>query len=169
MLFVDLKRGNITKRVENFPLALSIDPVTGYVYMGDTSGFVSLTDDWTGATQGGSAGNLDFQTSYLDVARGSNKVVWALEFYLNTNGQSIIPTVYYDNGTSSETLAAISTANLQRVVRPLESTGSRKAQNFSIRLNGSINPINVSGTPQIQVVHIKALYDIRTGRARTGQ
>lgn len=169
MLFFDLKRGNITKRVENFPLSLAIDPVTGYVYMGDTSGFISLTDDWTGATQGGSAGNLDFQMGYVDVARGSNKAIWALEFYLNTNGQSITPYVYYDNGASSETLAAISTTSLQRVVRPLEATGSRKAQNFSVRLNGSINPINVSGTPQIQVVHIKALYDIRTGRARTGQ
>lgn len=166
----DLRRGNIARRFFTaFPLALALDPVTGYVYMGDTAGFVSLADDWNGATQGGTAANLDFQTGYLDVARGSNKVIWALEFFLNTNGQSITPIVYYDNGTSSETLAAVSTTGLQRVVRPLEATGSRKAQNFSVRLNGTINPINVSGTPQIQVVHIKALYDVRTGRARTGQ
>jgi hypothetical protein len=169
VLVFDLKHGNITKRAGFTPLSLAIDDVTGYVYAGDSSGFVSLLDDWNGATQGGSPANFDFQTGYIDVQRGSNKTLWALEFYLDTDGQSLTPSVYYDSGAGTETLAPISTTSLQRVVRPVEATNSRKMQNFSVRLNGSINPVNKSGAPQIQVVHIKALYDLRTGRARTGQ
>lgn len=171
LLAFDVKHGNITKREPGTPLPLSvaIDPVTGYVYMGDASGFVSLLDDWNGINGGGSALNFDFQHGYQDFQRGSNKSLWALEFYLNTNGQSLIPYVYYDNGETNETLAAISTSSLQRVVRPLEATAARKCQNFSVRLNGSLTAVNASGTPQIQIVHIKALYDLRVGRARTGQ
>lgn len=171
LLLFDLKHGNITKREPGtfFPLSLAIDPVTGFVYMGDNQGFVSLLDDWNGASQGGSPGNFDFQTAYFDLQRGSNKSLWALEFFINTNGESLTPTVYYDNGANSEALAAISATGLQRIVRTMESTNSRKMQNFSVRLNGSLNPINVTGTPQVQLVHIKALFDIRTGRARTGQ
>lgn len=167
----DLKHGNITKRQLGtpLPLSLAIDPVTGFVYVGDNQGFVSLLDDWNGASQGGSTANFDFQTSYFDLQRGSNKSLWALEFFINTNGESLTPTVYYDNGVNSEALPAISASGLQRIVRTMESTNSRKMQNFSVRLNGSLNPINVSGTPQVQLVHIKALFDIRTGRARTGQ
>lgn len=169
MLRFDMKTGAIAKRVAAVPLSLAIDPVNGFVYQGDSAGFVSLLDDWNGATQKGAAGNFDFQTSYFDLQRGSNKSVWALEFFLNTNGQSLTPIVYYDNGASNEALQAISATGLQRIVRPLESSASRKCQNFSVRLNGSVNPINVTGVPQIQIVHIKPYFDIRTGRARTGQ
>lgn len=164
VLVFDLKHGNITKRTAG-ALSLAIDPVNGYVYMGDASGFVSLLDDWNGT--GGA--NFDFQHGYQDVQRGSNKTLWALEFYLNTNGQTLTPYVYYDNGIASETLAPISTTNLQRVVRPCEASQARKMQNFSFRLNGSLSKVNASGTPTVQIVHVKALFDIRTGRARTGQ
>jgi hypothetical protein len=169
VLVFDLKHGNITKRAGMVPLSLAIDPVTGYVYMGDSSGFVSLLDDWNGATGGGAAVNFDFQTGYQDFQRGSNKTLWALEFFIDTDGQPITPTVYYDNGNANEVLPAISSTTLQRIVRPVQATASRKMQNFSVRLNGSINPVNITGTPQIQIVHIKALYDLRVGRARTGQ
>jgi len=170
VLVFDIKHGNITKRATGGnPLSLAIDPVTGFVYMGDSSGFVSLLDDWNGTNAGGSALNFDFQHGYQDLQRGSNKALWALEFYLNTNGQSLTPYVYYDAGTSYEQLPAISTSVLQRVVRPVESTGARKMQNFAWRLNGSLTAVNSSGTPGIQVVHVKAMYDLRVGRARTGQ
>lgn len=170
ILVFDIKHGNITKRiVPSNPLSLAIDPTTGFVYVGDTLGYVSLLDDWNGATQGGSAATFEYQHGYQDVARGSNKVLWAFEFFLNTNGQTLTPFAYYDNGAFGELLPTISTSSLQRVVRRVTNTASRNLQNFSWRLNGSINPINVSGTPQIEIVHVKALYDVRTGRARTGQ
>lgn len=171
LLAFDVKHGNITKREPGtpLPLSLAIDPVTGFVYMGDNAGFVSLLDDYNGATGGGAAVNFDFQSGYIDLQRGSNKAIWALEFFLDTDGQALTPSVYYDGGTSSEILPPISTTSLQRVVRPLGASTARKMQNFSWRLNGSINPVNVNGQPQIQIVHVKALFDIRTGRARTGQ
>ena len=170
ILVFDMKHGNITKRTTGgLPLSLAIDQVNGYVYMGDSLGFVSLLDDWNGVNQGSSPANFDFQTGYMDLARGSNKALWALEFYINTEGQPLTPSVYYDNATSSETLAPITTTDLQRVVRTCEASAARKLQNFSVRLNGSLTNINESGTPQVQLIHIKVLYDIRTGRARTGQ
>lgn len=168
-LVFDLKHGNVTKRATPAPLSLAVDQVNGFIYMGDNTGFVSLLDDWNGAAQGSAAANFDFMTGYADLQRGSNKALWALEFFINTNGQSLTPTIYYDGGEANETLAAISTPNLQRVVRTIEATNSRKMQNFSVRLNGSINPVNITGTPQIRLVHIKVKYDIRTGRAREGQ
>jgi hypothetical protein len=182
VLVFDVKRGNITKRSPYiniggaFPVevayipSMTIDSVTGLIYIGDYQGFVSLYDDWSGATIGeNGAANFDFQTGYIDLQRGSNKSLWALEFFINTNGQSIIPYVYYDGGENFEQLPAISTANLQRVVRPVQATNARKMQNFSVRINGSLNPVNIGGTPQIRLVHIKALYDVRVGRSRTGQ
>jgi hypothetical protein len=169
VLVFDVKHGNITKRAGFNPLSLAIDPVTGFVYMGDNQGFISLLDDWNGTTQGGAAVNFDFQTGYLDLQRGSNKALWLLEFFLDTDGQSLTPTVYYDNGNANEALAPISTASMGRVQRTLESTAARKHLNFSVRFNGSINPVNSSGSPTIQIVHIKAKYDLRVGRAREGQ
>jgi len=171
MILFDLKHANITRRnmYPYYPLSLALDPVTGFVYVGDQIGYISLFDDWSAANGAGQPVNFDFQHGYQDFQRGSNKAFWALEFYINTNGQTLTPYVYYDNGLASETLAPITTSGLQRVVRPLEATASRKAQNLSVRLNGSLYSVNSSGTPQIQVVHIKVLYDIRVGRARTGQ
>lgn len=171
ILIFDVKHANITKRTTGtaLPLSLAIDPVNGFVYMGDNQGFVSLLDDWNGANGGGTPANFDFQTGYMDLQRGSNKALWALEFFLDTDGQSLTPYVYYDNGAASEALAPVSTTALQRVLRQVQSGNSRKMQNFSVRFNGSINPVNVTGSPQIQIVHIKAYYDIRTGKARTGQ
>jgi len=171
MLLFDVKHGNITSRIPSGfnQLSLTIDPVTGFVYRGDDVGFIHLYDDWTAADGNGLPVLFDFQHGYQDFQRGSNKALWALEFYLNTNGQSLTPTVYYDGGNSSEVLPAISTTGLQRVVRPVQSTASRKMQNFSWRLKGMLTNVNVSGLPQIKIVHVKALYDLRTGRARTGQ
>lgn len=171
LLVFDVKHGNLTKREPGtpLPLSLAIDPVNGYVYMGDAQGFISLLDDWNGASAAGSPLNFDFQYGYTDLQRGSNKVIHALEFYLNTNGQALTPFVYYDNGLASETLAPITTSGLQRVVRTLTSTASKKMQNFSWRLQGTLSSVNISGTPQIQVVSVKPYFDIRTGRSRTGQ
>lgn len=176
MLIFDLKHSNITRRtilqgetLQSPMLSLALDPVNGFVYMGDSNGFVSLVDDWNGPNQNGLSANFDFQHGYQDLERGSNKSLWALEFYLNTNGQALTPYVYYDNGTSSETLAPISATGLQRIVRPVEAGTARKMQNFAWRLNGSLSSVNVTGTPQVEIVHVKALYDVRTGRARTGQ
>jgi len=171
ILAFDVKHGNVTKRELGTPnpLSLTIDPITGFVYVGDDQGRISLLDDWNGLGAGGGLLNFDFQHGYQDFQRGSNKRLPALEFYLNTNGQAVTPYVYFDNGIASETLASITTSSLQRVVRTLESTISRKCQNFSVRFNASLNPVNLNGTPQIQIVHVKPYFDIYTGRARTGQ
>ena len=169
ILVFDVKHSNITKRYGITPLSLAIDPVNGFVYVGDGNGYVYLLDDWNGTTQGTSNVNFDFQHGYQDVQRGSNKSLWAIEFFLNTNGQSVTPTVYYDNGAASEPLASISTTGLQRVLRTIESSNSRKMQNFSVRFNASLSAVNSSGTPQIQIVHVKPFFDVRVGRARTGQ
>jgi hypothetical protein len=167
-LLIDLKHGNITKR-PTAALSLAIDPVTGLMYMGDALGFVSLLDDWNGAQAGSVPLNFDVQTGYNNFARGSNQAMWALEFYINTNGNSVTPYVYYDGGESSEVLAPIVTTSMQRVVRPLQASASRKAQNISVRFNASLTQANISGTPQILINSIKPYFDIRVGRARTGQ
>lgn len=168
VLVFDIKHGNITKRPVT-ALSLAIDPVTGYVYMGDASGFVSLLDDWNGAKAGSASVNLDLQTGYQNFQRGSNQAFWALEFYINTNGQAVTPFVYYDGGENGEQLSAITTSSMQRVVRTLQATNARKAQNISIRLNASVATANVSGTPQIILNSIKPYFQVYTGRARTGQ
>lgn len=168
MIVLDVKHGNITKR----PLAalsLALDPTTGFAYMGDALGFISHLDDWTAPGAAGGALNMDFQSGYYNFARGSNQSIWALEFFLLTNGQNVTPSVYYDNGVASETLPAISTTSMMRVVRPLQNSVARKAQNISVRLNASSSAVNVSGTPQIIINSVKVMYDVRQGRARTGQ
>lgn len=181
LIVFDLKHTNITKRAQvvqglpphisyqSLPLSLAIDPVTGFVYVGDNNGVVSLLDDWNGGTANGRNVNFEMQTGYQNFARGSNQSFWALEFYLNTNGQSLSPHIYYDNGAANELLAPISTTSMSRVVRPLENAVARKAQNMSIRLTGSLNPTSVAGTPQVILNHIKVYFDVRPGRARTGQ
>lgn len=167
-LFLDVKRGNITKRT--WPaLSFAIDPQNGFAYMGDALGFISYIEDWTAPGSGGSALNMDFQTGYYNFARGSNQSFWALEFYINTNGQSVTPYAYYDNGEASEALPVIVTTQMMRVVRPLQNSVSRKAQSISVRINASSVLANVSGTPQIVMNSVKPLFDVRTGRARTGQ
>src|SRR5579863_3274458 len=92
MIVLDVKHGNITKR----PLAalsLALDPTTGFAYMGDALGFISHLDDWTAPGAAGGALNMDFQSGYYNFARGSNQSIWALEFFLLTNGQNVTPSV----------------------------------------------------------------------------
>ena len=164
-LVFDAKRGCTGAILKN-PLSLAIDPVSGFVYVGSSNGIIYQLDDFR---DNPSFANFDYQTGYIDIQRGSNKALWALEFYLNTNGQIVVPFVYYDNGAANETLSTISTTGLQRVVRKVEASRAREMQNFSIQLNAQTFPVNSLSVPQIQIVSIKVYYDLRTGRARTGQ
>ena len=169
ILILNLLTGQITKRSKH-ARSLTVDPLTGYVYSGDNLGFIQYIDDWTASNDAVMGPvNMDLQTKYFDLnSRGSNLSIWALEFFINTGGNSVTPSVYYDKGASSETLGAFSTTGLQRVVRPLASANSRKAQDISIRLNASCNSVNSNNSPTIVLDHIKVLYDVRSGRARTG-
>jgi hypothetical protein len=170
ILVIDLNSGQITKRPKH-ARSLFTNPLTGYVYSGDSLGYVQRLDDWTASSDAVlGAVNMDLQTKYYDMAsRGSNLAIWAVEFFINTGGNTVTPTVYYDKGAAAETLSAFSTTGLQRVVRPLSSANSRKAQDISIRLNASSKNVNSNGAPTITLDHIKVLYDVRSGRARTGQ
>ena len=167
----DMATGCITKRPKAV-LSLFSDVLTGYVYGGDSLGFIQRLDDWNAQDDADTgAVNMDLQTKYFDLdTRGSNLALWGIEFYINTNGNVVNPYVYYDNGRNSETLASFSTSNPSRVFRKFESENSRKALNVSVRLNASCTNVN-SGDPlaSITLEHIKLIYDVRSGRARTGQ
>ena len=95
--------------------------------------------------------------------RGSNLVIWSFEFYGNTNGLSVTPTISYDNGNTSETLTPFSTTSYRRVQRQFSNGTSRKAKNISIQLTSS-----VTGA-QIDLEHIKVYYEVLPGHARVGQ
>jgi hypothetical protein len=128
-------------------------------------------EDWTGNTNSDlTPVNMDLQTKYYDMdARGSNLSFMGLEFMIDTGGQIVTPYAYYDKGQTQEPLASFSTSGMQRVFRKLESTNSRLAQNISIRLNASSSTVNTDGTPNIILQSIKVFYEVRSGRARTGQ
>lgn len=178
ILVFDIKNGTITKR-SVLVNTLVADPLTGFVYGGTSFGSVVKLDDWdalnafadndaVGAL--GNPVNFDFQTKYFDLdARGSNLSIWGLEFNIQTTGQDVTPTVYFDYGAESETLASINTLDMKPVFRPLKSERSRKAKNFSVLLNADSSAVNFQRQPSITLAHIKVTYDIRSGRARTGQ
>ena len=172
ILAFDLEKGNITKR----PFAaqsLTIDPVQGYIYGGNSSGSILKLDDWGAPNNGlGANINMDFQDKYRDLGmRGSRFALEGLEFMLATNGQSVTPTVYFDDGANSETLSAISTPShsITKVFRAVTSANSRFCRNFSFRLNYQGASVNSGNIPNIQLIHVKAYFDLRGARARTGE
>lgn len=172
MLVFDLERGSISKRAQAFPSMIA-EQVGGFFYAGTPSGKILKLDDWN-ATDNGLGGNvnMDFQDGFRDLKlRGSRFALWGIEFMIATNGQSVTPTIYFDEGSASETLPAISTTGTTptKVHRPTASGPSRYCRNFSVRLNYSGNAVNASGTPNIQLTHFKALYEPRGARARTGE
>lgn len=172
VLVFDLERGSISKRAQLLP-SMVAESVGGYFYAGTSAGIIVKLDDWNAAGNGlGGNVNMDFQDKYRDMGlRGSRFGLFSLEFLIATNGQSVTPTIYFDDGTASEALAAITTSGTvpARVSRPLATGPSRYCRNFSVRLNYNGNAVNSSGTPNIQLVHFKANYDPRGARARTGE
>jgi hypothetical protein len=76
---------------------------------------------------------------------------------------SVTPTVYYDSGNTSETLAAFSSTTNQRIQRYFVGGNSRKAQTVSIRLDASVS------NAQIDMTHMKVFYEVLPGQARVGQ
>lgn len=172
MLALDLERGAISKR--SFAgQSLVADPVEGYIYGGNATGSIFKLDDWGAANNGlGIAVNVDFQDRYRDLGlRGSRFSLEGLEFLLTTTGETVLVTVYFDEGQSNETLGAISTPthSTAKVYRKVQSAASRFCRNFSIRLNYQGKLVNSSNIPNIQLIHIKAYFDPRGARARTGE
>ncbi len=172
MLALDLERGAISKR--SFAAqSLVADPVEGYIYGGNASGSILKLDDWGAANNGlGAAVNVDFQDRYRDLGlRGSRFSLEGLEFLLTTTGETVLVTVYFDEGQANETLGAISTPthSTAKVYRKVQSAASRFCRNFSIRLNYQGKLVNSTNIPNIQLVHIKAYFDPRGARARTGE
>jgi hypothetical protein len=172
MLVFDLEKGNITKRSLSAQ-SLTADPVQGYIYGGDALGDVFQVDDWAAHDNGlGGNVNVDFQDKYRDFGmRGSRFALEGLEFMLATNGQSITPFIYFDEGTANESLAPISTPSHTpiKVFRKTTSAESRFCRNVSFRLNYQGAGINSSNIPNIQLIHVKAYFDVRGARARTGE
>lgn len=164
MLFIiSLATGGITTRSIDF-LAMGVDTTTGFVYGGLANGQIVQLDDYLATVD--SQGPLQYavQTKYSDLGnRGSNLEIWSFEFCGNTGGNVVTPTISYDNGNATETLAPFSTTTYTRVQRSFASGNSRKAQNVSITLNA---PIAKGG---IDLTTIKVYYDVLAGRARTGQ
>lgn len=145
-------------------LSLTVDNTSGNVYAGLANGQVVQLDNYASQTDSQGALPWTYQSKYTDCnSRGSNLTIWSFEFYGNTNGQLVTPTIYFDGGNSSETLASFSTTSNQRVQRQFKNSNSRKAQTVSIRLDS-----NVAVGP-IDMTHIKVFYDVLPGRARTGQ
>lgn len=172
ILVLDLERGAIAKR----PFAaqsLVSDSVLSYIYAGNGFGNIVKLDDWTSSGSGiGGNVNMDFQDKYRDFGlRGSRFALWGLEFMIATNGQSLTPTVYFDDGTSSEALAPISIAGQQpaKVYRKLSGSASRLCRNSSFRLNYQGASVNSGNVPNIRLVHVKAYFEPREARARTGE
>jgi len=172
MLALDLERGAISKR--SFAAqSLVADPVEGYIYGGNATGSILKLDDWGAANNGlGVAVNVDFQDHYRDLGlRGSRFSLEGLEFLLTTTGETLLATIYFDEGQANETLGAISTPthSTAKVYRKVQSAASRFCRNFSIRLNYQGKLVNSNNIPNIQLVHIKAYFDPRGARARTGE
>ncbi len=172
MLALDLERGAISKR--SFAAqSLVADPVEGYIYGGNATGNILKLDDWGAANNGlGVAVNVDFQDHYRDLGlRGSRFSLEGLEFLLTTTGETLLATIYFDEGQANETLGAISTPthSTAKVYRKVQSAASRFCRNFSIRLNYQGKLVNSSNIPNIQLIHIKAYFDPRGARARTGE
>ncbi len=164
LLAINLNTGTITTRSVDIS-SLTVDNVNDCVYAGLSSGKIVKLDDYfaTADVQGNLPWTL--QSRFTDCgARGSNLVFWGYEFYGNTNGVSVTPTIFYDNGNNSEVLAPFSTTTNKRVRRQSNATNSRLAQTMSLRLDASI-PANSVG---VEVIHIKLLYEIRPGNARVG-
>jgi hypothetical protein len=164
LLFViSLLNGSIVTRSIDV-LSLAVDQTTGFVYGGLGDGQIVKIDDYTALLDSQGAFPFVFQSKYTDCgARGSNIQIWGFEIFGNLNGQTLTPTVSYDNGVTSETLATISNTGLGRIQRSCESANARKAQNVSISLTGNL-VANI-----VEITHIKFYYDILPGRSRTGQ
>lgn len=164
LLFVlNLTNGQITTRSIDV-LSLTADNTSGFVYAGLANGQIVQLDDYTNSADSQGALSWIYQSGYTDCgARGSNLTIWSFEFYGNTGGLSVTPTISYDGGNRSETLASFSTTSNQRVQRKFSDSNSRKAQSVSIQLVSS-----VTGA-LIDMTHIKIFYEVLPGRARTGQ
>lgn len=168
MLVVNLNTGHISTR-SIAAQSLTADPVTGYIYAGLSSGFVVRVDDWTATSDAFGTVPFSVATKYTDCgSRGSNLSFWSLEFFGDTGGNTITPTISYDNGAVSETLNGFLTNGLTRVERKFSAPRARQAQTCSVKLVSNAGVVNSSNSPAIKVVHLKLYYDVRAGRARTG-
>jgi hypothetical protein len=102
-------------------------------------------------------------------ARGSRIAVWALEFLINTNGETVTPSVLFDEGNAIESLTSFSTTTPTRVLRKLTSATSRFCRNFSLLVNAQTSNANLAGRPAIELNHVKVYWEPRQARARTGE
>lgn len=168
VLCIDLEGGTIRRFPALVALSIATDPVTEDVYIGDASGFIRLIDDESSATDSGSSVTWQFQTKFFEPQRGSNKKFDKLELYINTGGVAIIPTVLFDNGTSSSNLNSVNTSSLTKVERAIPSSSdSRRGQNISLRLAGTVSTINSSNAPTATLAQAKFTYEVLKQRSRT--
>jgi hypothetical protein len=147
-------------------LGLAVDATTNFVYAGLANGQIVKLEDYTVSSDSQGPLAFTYQTKYTDCnSRGSNLEILGFEFWGNTGGAAVTPTISYDGGNKSEVLASFSSTTNQRVQRSFSSSNSRKAQTVSIRLDAPIS----TGAGPIELSHIKVWYNVLPGRARTGQ
>lgn len=165
ILEIDLDGGTITRIPKSGLRSLGINVAEQDVYIGDSSGFVRLIENAT--DDAGSSVAWAMQTKYVDPKRMSNKTFGAIELDIDTSGQSITPTVLFNQGGSSAALTAISTTTRTKVYCPIAaSSGSRKGHNISVKLTGTLTTINESGSPAVTLYGIKIYYETLQQRAR---
>ena len=167
ILVLDLDGGTVSMRT-NAALSLASDPVTGEVYYGDSAGFIKKLDDLTATNDATASVSWAFQTKFFDQKRGDNKSYVGLELEIDTSSQSITPTVYFDNNTTSGTaLTAVSTTARDVVYVPILASAARKARNISVKLTGTLATVNESNSPAVTLYGGKLYLDVLKQRSRT--
>ena len=164
---LDLDGGTISFRTVA-ALCLASDPVTGDVYYGDSSGFVKTLDDLTATNDATASVAWAFQTKFYDQKRGSNKSYVGLELEIDTSGQSVTPTVYFDSNVSSGTaLSAVSTSSRDMVYVPILASAARKARSISIKFSATLTTVNESNAPAVTLYGGKLYIEELKQRSRT--
>ena len=149
-------------------LCIASDPVTGTVYYGDSSGFVKTLDDLSATNDATASVSWAFQTKFFDHARGSNKSYVALELEIDTSGQSVTPTVYFDGDMSTGTaLTAISTSSRGMAYVPIVAAAARKARSISLKLSATLTTVNESNSPAVTLYGGKFYVEALKQRSRT--
>lgn len=164
VIVMDLDGGTISRRSVN-ALSLSTDPLTQLVYFGDTTGFVKSLDDPSATSDSGSVLTWTFQSKFYDPKRGYNKSFGMIELDINTGGQNITPTAYFDAGASAVVLSTVNTSSRDTVQLAIPSSRARQARNAGIKLTGVLSTVNSSNAPAVVLHGVKFVFDVLKQRS----
>lgn len=160
ILIVDKdKTGTIARFLKSSILSIRKDPVLDTVYFGDVNGFINLLN--ATANDSGVTSTFSFQTKYYDQKRNSRKEYDHIEFDIDTGGIDVTPTVFYNSGNDSETLAPINTTERSHIGRLLTSAAAKTAYNISVKHDAAIS------SASLELHQLKITFDERKQRSRT--